>query len=1334
MLGLAVAAVVLIAAGLAYVATVGVNLELTRYRDRFAEQLAQRLNQPVALTGRIALRASLRPELVIEGISIGEPAVYLNHARLAIDAQSYWRERKIKLTTLEASDVTVALTRHADGSIRLFGPGASGVAHPAEPDVTVRAPAAGGNGAAAARLIELGIDRIALTRIAVLLKQDERTLHRFDLTDFNAAAPHGQPVKIKATGIVENTFPYALTIDAGALSGLVESDADWPIEASIEFLGSSLHAEGVVRDPGGRLQAQINFGLGTGELNEIERLFAIDLPELGVVALAGRVSIDGAHYQLADLTGNMGQTTVSGELSIDSAGVKPRISGQLSLPVFDAAPFLGQKTSRAPPKSLKQWAEQLSNSSVDLAVLKRVDADLKLAIGNWLSLPGDVHDASVHIRLAAGRLNAPMQVKVTGVDLTGELTAIDGEDAEQIELGLGARDSTLGGLAELLLGLHGVRGELNGFAFRVAADGRRLGDLVRNADIHLALSRGNFTFGNIEGGRPVAFTLDSFVLGLPSGGNLRADGRGTLLGQPLQLALTSSSLAKMLEGSVPFALQASSRSLRARIDGSWSDTDSAGSGSSAKFSISADRARDAAAWLNLTSAPNAPLALSGELLYGTHSYAARNVNFKLGADRIHIEAGQMLAPPGRKNAKPGPIRLSVQADSIDLKQWLDNKANPGAARGARVDKPAAAALGTTLDIPILPAQLNLADADLDIKIKRIAGAAVPIGDIAFTARLRDGQMIASPFSAMVLGTRFGGAIAFDGRTQNPSLELWLGTDDADIGAMLKELRLSSTIDATLKSLQVHALLRGQRLSELMNRADVRAEFNQGRVALRDVNTGAALRIEVDDGWLGATGGAAAKLQANGRVNNDAIQLELASGTLAELADSAKRVPIKLNATIAGARIAIDGNLARSLAAPDINLSLKLAGGKLAELSALAHTDLPPWGPYSLDGRLRISNNGYDVENGTLKIGSSTLTGSGKVDTVEKPPRLSIDLSATSIQLDDFRFGDWSPTPKSAAQSPPAQAVDPTSADEIAALRKRARAASEDAQRLVSQQILQRQNARLRVKVDEVRSGADRLGSGSLQAAIESGRAQIDPIEVELPGGSAKMALGWVPTAQSIGLTARIDVDRMDYGVLARRAKPGSDLSGKFSLHFDIASKAPNLADAMSYANGKLDVAVWPEKLRADVFDMWAANLLIALAQRADPASDSRINCGLGRFVLTDGKLEDRQIMLDTTRVRVTGKAAADFRDEAIRLRMSPLPKQAQFFSLATPIEVGGTFREYKIGVNPGDVIATVGRLATSLVVVPLQKLFGKDLPADGADVCTKQWLRGSASATAGEQE
>jgi uncharacterized protein involved in outer membrane biogenesis len=172
---------------------------------------------------------------------------------------------------------------------------------------------------------------------------------------------------------------------------------------------------------------------------------------------------------------------------------------------------------------------------------------------------------------------------------------------------------------------------------------------------------------------------------------------------------------------------------------------------------------------------------------------------------------------------------------------------------------------------------------------------------------------------------------------------------------------------------------------------------------------------------------------------------------------------------------------------------------------------------------------------------------------------------------------------------------------------------------------------------------------------------------------------------------------------------------------DVNSRAARLSQMLAHGNGNIDIAVWPEKLPSGVFDLWAVNLFVALLPTLDPSNASVVNCAVGRFTLNDGKLAQRQLVIDTTRMRVNGEAQVNFTDERLRVRMQPQAKTAQFLSLATPIEVTGSFDQFKVGPNPGDVMQTIVRMATSIFWVPIQKLMGEKLPADGADVCKTQF-------------
>jgi len=197
----------------------------------------------------------------------------------------------------------------------------------------------------------------------------------------------------------------------------------------------------------------------------------------------------------------------------------------------------------------------------------------------------------------------------------------------------------------------------------------------------------------------------------------------------------------------------------------------------------------------------------------------------------------------------------------------------------------------------------------------------------------------------------------------------------------------------------------------------------------------------------------------------------------------------------------------------------------------------------------------------------------------------------------------------------------------------------------------------------------------------------------------------------------VAVDRFDYGILARRLKPDVNMQGLFSLRMDINARAPTLDSVMQHADGRIDFTVWPRDLNAGIFDLWAVNLFLALLPTIDPGSQSKVNCVVGRFKLRNGKLTHDALLLDTSRMRVNGQGQVDFDSERMRFRMEPRAKEPQFFSLATPVEVDGTLTDFHIRISGSDVLGTSVRFFTSWIVVPLEKLAGRGLPRDGADVC-----------------
>ena len=1286
--------------GFAYVTFIGITVDASRLRARIAAVFSDALGRTVRFDGPMELEISARPKLRVGGLHIanapgfaGGDFASLGEARLALDLWPLLQKR-LQIEEVTGSQARVRLQSSADGAnnwtfLRASRPTQQRASKP-ETSAAVSADRA---------LALLDIQQVTLENLNVEYIGPSGASHYFDLHRLSAQSPSGQPLKVRLNGAVEKQFPYRLDFTGGVPADLSDAAKPWPVELTLTFLSSTLTISGSLSGRTG----QIGFGLGTENLLEFERLFQTKLPAVGASGIAGTIAFEPGRVSLRQLGAAMGGTALIGDLDFDYSAAKPMVRGALTVPVLDLRPFLvdqpieeGPREPPAPAKSLAEVYRELSRASFTLTELTRADADVTLRVGRWASLPGDVSDVSLQVKIDNGRLQTPMQATVTGVRLAGS-AQVDGTASPPIfRLALGTRDSDLGGLAELLTGVRGIEGKVGRFDLRLSATGDQVNELVRSLDVRLDIERGRLSYGNVEGGRPVEFTLEKLAVALPAGKALKGDMSGSLLGSPLTAQLRSGALEPlMLEDRVPIEFSAHSGSVRARIHGVL-QLPAENRGPDLNFEISAPRAGEVASWFGLRPGAEARAALSGKAALRSRQWGVSDFSLQLGRTTLTAD----LVQSGIGTQPHLKVRLAAeQIDVAELESLLPKTQQKKSS-------------GPVLNVPILPQGIDLSDADVEVRLKRFLGSPLEVRDVSFDGRIRDGYMHPSPFAVNVAETALRGAILLDLRGNEPNAGLWLYANDVNIGNLLRKLDLARNIDATLDLMQIYLASRSSRLGDLIARADLTGDFGGGRITLRDPDTRAEARIALESGLLRAAPGNKVRLDLKGSIDDIPVAIGVETASAQNLVNPKLPVPFKLSTEAAGTRMELSGAIARPLENREVELALEVRGTRLDTLSKLARASLPPWGPWSAVGKFRMSAGGYEVDDLVLQIRDSALHGKGRFDTSTKPPRIEITLAAPNIQLDDFRLEGWSPFEKR-----PADETDETlSADE---LRTKAAEASKQAQELLSPVVLRRQDAYLTVQVDQVLTGQEKLGSGRLVAKLENGRADIGPVELEVPGGSARLSLGYEPTEQDVKVDTRIEVKKFDYGIFARRIKPDADMHGTFSLKVDVTSRARYLSDILRHGSGRIDFAVWPENMQSGIFDMWAVNVLVALVTVVDPGHASKVNCAIGRFELNDGALASRTILLDTGRMRVTGKGSANFGTETLNLRMRPQAKTAQFLSLATPIQVSGTFRNFKIGVSPGDIVETVGRLATSIIWVPLQKLFGTKIPQDGSDVCGK---------------
>ena len=1284
------------------VGSLGISISAGHWRDPIAHAISQALGRQVTLEGPLVLIPTLRPTLIVGGIRVANPPGFsapefasLGKARMRLELLPLLHN-EIRVVEMDAEDVRARLEQRADGHGNW------------EFNVPPSAPQKAQPAADTGSPVKLeAVGSIVFRRLNVEYVVDGRSRY-FVLDEMTGEGAAEKPVVLTLRGSVENSFPYTIKIDGGPLSGLNSAVVPWPFKLHLEFAGTALEMNGAIKDPLGTPAVDVTFGLGTQDLAELERLLQTQLPPVGATGLSGHVEWSNGRLRVSNLNGVMGETTLQGDLGLDLTASQPRVTGDLTLPVFDLRPFLNGQPEPAKPSKpskptdiAKSAAEaertiaELEKQRFSLTELRLVDADLTLQVGKWIGVPGDVRDSQLRLLLQNGRLNAPIKANVADVPLVGAIGVDATAEIPDFVLSLGSERSQLGRLAEVFAGMRGVEGEIGRIRLRLKGRGDNLRAVVGTFDMRVDVDQAHLSYGNEQGGTPVEFKLDTLAVAIPAGKPLTGKVRGSLLGEPFSASFTGGDLPTLThEIRWPLQFEAKATGAVFRLEGVLAAPE-AERGTDLRFSFSAARAGDVARWLGLSKDAAAAVAIEGHVVVESDEWRLSPFTVRIGK----TVASADLARVGIDRQPLVQAHVVVENLDVDEFERMLPPTDPNA--------PAK----SMFDLPILPQGISLLDADVDVQIKRIGIEPAPVTDVSFAGHIRDGRMWPSPFGVKLAGAHFSGAIAVDLRGQVPEASLWVATEKVDIGHLLRRLKVVSDVDASVEQLRVELIGRGSRLGEMLERSSLLVELESGQMILRDPNRTLQIPIKINKGTARAGSGQPISLDLDGAIDVTPVTIRIQSGALPEFLKASTDMPFSVTAEAAGTQLALKGKVALPIDQLTMRMKLSVHGERLDSLDQLAHVQLPPWGPWELGGRFRIASSGYEVPDLALRVGDSTLNGHGSLVTTGARPRVDMDLSAPRVQLNDFKLQGWSMVEKK--EQKPAK---PRSVEEM---RAQAKEAAAQGQKLLSPEVLHSLDASLNVAVEEVLSGADKLGSGTLNARLSDGKFVLDPAEVNVPGGSARIDLSYFPTDTDVAVQANIQVDRFDYGILARRIKPGTDMQGLVSLYVNLDAHAKTLDALMQHANGRIDFAVWPRNFKSGIFDMWAVNLFVALLPAVDSASESKINCAVGRFDLHDGKLTQDEILMDTSRMRVNGVGKVDFATEQLAFRLAPKPKSPQFFSLAIPVEVTGKITDFKIGVAGSDVIDTMGRLLTSIFVVPIQKLTQKDLPRDGADVCGK---------------
>lgn len=448
------------------------------------------------------------------------------------------------------------------------------------------------------------------------------------------------------------------------------------------------------------------------------------------------------------------------------------------------------------------------------------------------------------------------------------------------------------------------------------------------------------------------------------------------------------------------------------------------------------------------------------------------------------------------------------------------------------------------------------------------------------------------------------------------------------------------------------------------------------------------------------------LDAKGSVQSFPYTLDLSISSLEDFLVN-NRSGMELSIVLAETNFTFKGDINLEKAHQELIVETAVSGSNLNNLNDLLLLNLPPMTDYAVDARLRLKKHVMNLENLVIKTGSSGLKGNALINKREKT-EVTLNLESPLIQLNDFIFDDWSWT---------AENVDKEEEDTGKEKKPEEKTAKTGKQELIDPAVLAELDVKLSVRADSVLSGTDKLGQGALEASLLNGRLSIEQLDLSVPGGSITMSASVKPGKQQSDASLKAKMKNFDIGILVRRQKPEAKMGGLINLDVDLKSVATSPDQILANGNGYLDFSGDLDNLASGIIDLWAVNLVAAIVSSSQK-EQSEINCTVGRWSVTDGKLVPDAFFIDTSKIRICGKGQVDFKNNRVDITVSPTPKRPEFFSLATPVEIHGSLDDLKFGVGGAvSVIGTAVKFIVSPVTTPIKRLVKNNIPADGSDAC-----------------
>lgn len=479
---------------------------------------------------------------------------------------------------------------------------------------------------------------------------------------------------------------------------------------------------------------------------------------------------------------------------------------------------------------------------------------------------------------------------------------------------------------------------------------------------------------------------------------------------------------------------------------------------------------------------------------------------------------------------------------------------------------------------------------------------------------------------------------------------------------------------------------------------------QGQVLWKDQvqDVDLDIRVKGREGEAVSASDSGYEASFKGRYRTMPMDLQVRAGSTLPLlqdpdvATDAQWVPMRVQGTVASARLLFDGQAAALLGTPRLDGALAFQGRSLAEVGRPLGITLPQTPPFDLRGRLSQDAGVWRLQASRATIGSSRLAGDLQFHQRTSPRRLTGELTGPKLAFADLG-------PAIGAEGGTAKKGEPAAEGRVLP------------QRHFDLPSLKVMDADVKVAIDEVDFGTDAMAplkQLKTRIHLDAGVLRLDDLQATVSGGQFKGMTQLDANARPARWQARLDIAGVDIAGwmrgLHRDAAPGqapaatatkalkkereqarqggeqpvqSYVTGVLFAKLDVRGAGNSTADILGSLDGPVDVTLRDgtlSHLATEAMGLDVAQALGVLIRGDHPLP---LRCARFDLMARNGLVEPRLAVIDNrdSTVRINGRV--NLRDESMALRLVAQPKDWSLLSLRTPITVNGTLGKPAVGIE-----------------------------------------------------